>query len=215
MAGSAGRPTRRATDSSSGSRAHPDRGKRTAPNQRLCRRTDAPEILSRLHAFLHACDPRLANAYITRTWTARSVNPAGRSRLELASPLPRHNTADDVDPDQADSAGVRPGRPLLRAGRRRVRRGRTRRPPGPGSSGEAAARRTEDRCAGTSGRTRGNSPPPRHARASLLVRFARRNLSQPIEGSGSPVIDRPTLARQYQRVLVIQSTVQHNNHNSR
>ena len=29
MAGSAGRPTRRATDSSYGSRAHPDRGKRT------------------------------------------------------------------------------------------------------------------------------------------------------------------------------------------
>src|SRR5271157_4455166 len=35
LAGSAGRPIRRAIDSSYGSRAHPDRGERTAPNQRL------------------------------------------------------------------------------------------------------------------------------------------------------------------------------------
>ena len=53
MAGSAGRPTRRATDSSYGSRAHPDRGKRTAPNQRL-KLTGAAILVFRASAFLQA-----------------------------------------------------------------------------------------------------------------------------------------------------------------
>ena len=55
MAGSAGRPTRRATDSSYGSRAHPDRGKRTA-NQRL-KLTGAAILVFRASAFRSAVGP--------------------------------------------------------------------------------------------------------------------------------------------------------------
>src|SRR5438477_11564303 len=68
MAGLAGRPTRRATDSSSGSRAYPDRGKRTASNQRL-KRTGAALLVFRASAFLQAApaaEPSVPEARVGR-----------------------------------------------------------------------------------------------------------------------------------------------------
>ncbi len=109
MAGSAGRPTRRATDSSYERRAHPDRGERTAPNKRL-KLTGAAILGFRASAFLQAAPsqslPQPAAGFefvkqsgrqdTVRTFSrrdsglgGRALEMAGRRKIHLLKRMPR------------------------------------------------------------------------------------------------------------------------------
>src|SRR5437868_6771172 len=69
MAGSAGRPTRRATESNYGSRAHRDTGKRTAPNARLSCRAACKNLEAR--------KPRLAARQLSRAFHFTATHQRG------------------------------------------------------------------------------------------------------------------------------------------
>ena len=99
MAGSAGRPTRRVTDSSYGSRGHPNRGERASPNQRL-KLTGAA-----VQAFRAA-----------RTGSAESVSPS-----EYVSVLPQPASS-RRSPGQRRSVQFRHGVPFPARTLRREKR---------------------------------------------------------------------------------------------